>query len=71
MNKILNKPRSRALIGAASGLAFAVIFKPSVSFNENKRVKPWYYTNKNNPDSTFFPLFAWPVLGAIITGVFI
>ena len=71
----LASPFSRAVAFGAAGFGTQLFIKPSISYTTvgNKTVaKPFALTSKSKTaTTTYFPWFFWPILFAVVGGLFI
>lgn len=68
---MMDDPAKRALFTAlvAGGTYYAI--KPSVSFDQKGNAKPWTLTSPKSSNSTLFPWFFVPLMGATFGGLFV
>ena len=64
-------PMGRVLLCGVIGGAIAYAVRPSFSFRADGTPRNWILTNRDDPEATLFPYWAFVALPAIIGGVFI
>lgn len=73
----LGHPATRAVAAGAAGFGTQYLFKPSISYvnisnGKTKKSAPREFKlSSSSPQATWFPWYFWPLLFAIIAGVFI
>lgn len=64
-------PLGRAVLLGGAGGAVAYAARPSFAFFADGTPRNWILTNRNDPEATLFPYWAFVVLPAVIGGIFI
>ena len=75
----LGHPASRAVAFGAAGFGAQYLLKPSVSYvqmpagknGQSRAVAKDFKATSSSPSATWFPWYMWPVVFAIIGGLFI
>lgn len=72
----LGSPAARAVAGGAAGFATQYLAKPSISYTTvGKTSVPKSFaltsSSTSKTPTTYFPWFMWPILFAVVAGIFI
>lgn len=66
-------PAGRAVYGAVFGFLFQYFVRPEISYIDENTAKPFIMTvdQQYYEYGTFVPWYSWPIIGAVIGGLFI
>lgn len=64
-------PIGRTLLFGSLGAGIAYAVRPSMSFHADGRPREWILLDRQNPEATLFPWWAYIVVPGAIAGIFI
>ena len=69
----LGSPLGRSVAMGATGFATQYFIKPSISYTTvgNKTVPKQFALTSSGNATTYFPWFFWPILFALVGGIFL
>lgn len=66
-----SSPAGRIVLFGGGGIALAYALRPSLSFDEKGKPRPWIVFDPSNVEATAFPYWAYGVVPALLMGVFV